>query len=156
MDGPGEQSRIGKKEGSEGKRPLVFLDSNVIIAYLQGEESARQLFSAEAAGRIRFAINPIVLQELLLAADAASQPEFEHIRDHFRVLPIDLGKAEALLPEARALRNRLAHSNDLLILSSAAECDFLVTRDTLLKSLAPTGKPQVVTPEEFATRLRAA
>lgn len=152
-----EQS--GKPEEAESlerKRPLVFLDSNVILAYLQGEPSAVQLFAAEADGRVRFAINPIVLQELLLAANGAGQPEFERIRDHFRVLPIDFGKAEALLPQVRALRNRLAHSNDLLILSSAAECDFLVTRDTLLKSLVTTPKPQVVTPEEFATHFRAA
>jgi predicted nucleic acid-binding protein len=151
-----EPGRTEKTGGYDRKRPLVFLDSNVIIAYLQGEESATQLFLAEAEGRIRFAINPIVLQELLLAANAASRPEFERIRDHFRVLPIDFGKAEAMLPQVRALRNRLTHSNDLLILSSAAECDFLVTRDTLLKNFVTTGKPQVVTPEEFATRLRAA
>jgi predicted nucleic acid-binding protein len=148
--------KADQPEISEHKRPLVFLDSNVIIAYLQGEPSAVQLFSAEADGRIRFAINPIVLQELLLAANAASQPEFERIRDHFRLLPVDFGKAEALLPRVRALRNRLTHSNDLLILSSAAECDFLVTRDTLLKGLVTTDKPRVVTPEEFATQLRAA
>jgi predicted nucleic acid-binding protein len=156
MEQFGEPGRIERAEGSERKRPLVFLDSNVIVAYLQGEQSAAQLFSAETEGLIRFAINPIVLQELLLAADAAGRPEFERIRDHFRVLPIDFGKAEALLPQVRALRNRLAHSNDILILSSAAECDFLVTQDMLLKSLVTTDKPQVVTPEELATRLRAA
>ncbi len=148
--------RIDTAEGSDHKRPLVFLDSNVIRAYLQDEQSATQLFSAEAEGRIRFAINPIVLQELLLAANTAGRPEFQRIRDHFRVLPIDIGRAEALLPHVRALRHRLTHSNDLLILSSAAECDFLVTEDKLLKKLVTTEKPQVVTPEELATRLRAA
>ncbi len=152
----GEPGRFESADSSEHKRPLVFLDSNVIIAYLQGERSAAQLFSAESEGRIRFAINPIVLQELLLAANTANRQEFERIRDHFRVLPIDFGKAEALLPQVRALRNRLTHSNDLLILSSAAECDFLVTQDKLLKRLVTTDKPQVVTPEELATRLRAA
>ena len=44
------------------KRPLVFLDTNVIIGYLQGDPAAAQLFSVEASGRIRFAVNPIVLQ----------------------------------------------------------------------------------------------
>jgi predicted nucleic acid-binding protein len=143
-------------EGSDRQRPLVFLDTNVIIGYLHGDLSAAQLFSAEADGRIRFAVNPIVLQELLLAADGAGRPEFEQIRDHLRVLPVDFGKAEALLPRARALRNRLAHSNDLLILSSADECDFLVTRDVLLKSLVTAEKPQVVTPEELVSHLLAA
>jgi len=138
------------------KRPLVFLDTNVIIGYLRGDASAAQLFSAEATGRIRFAINPIVLQELLLAADAAGRPEFQHIRDHLRVLPVDFAKAEALLPRVRSLRNRLAHSNDILILSSADECDFLVTSDADFKSLVTAERPRVVTPEELVAHLRAA
>lgn len=137
-------------------RPLVFLDTNVIIGYLQGDSAAAQLFSAEAEGRISFAINPIVLQELLLAADTTDRPEFERIRDHLRVLPVDFAKAEALVPRVRALRNRLTHSNNILILSSADECDFLVTSDVLLKSLVRAEKPQVVTPEELVARLRAA
>jgi predicted nucleic acid-binding protein len=143
-------------ERFEPTRPLVFLDTNVIIGYIQGDPAAVQLFSAEAAGRIRVAVNGIVLQELLLAADGASRPEFEQIRDHLRVLPVDLAKAEALLPQFRALRNRLAHSNDVLILSSATECDFLVTSNALLKSLVTAEKPQVVTPEELVAYLRAA
>jgi len=142
---------LERGERTDRDRPLVFLDTNVIIGYLQGDPSVAQLFSAEADGRIRFAVNPIVLQELLLAADAAGRPEFERIRDHLRVLPVDFAKAEALLPRVRALRNRLAHSNDILILSSADECDFLVTRDVLLKNFVIAGKPQVVTPEELAT-----
>ncbi len=142
-------------ELADRQRPLVFLDTNVIVGYLQGEASAMQLFSAEAEGHIRFAVNPIVLQELLLAADAAGRPEFERIRDHLRVLPVDFAKAEALLPQARSLRNRFAHPNDILILSSAGECDFFVTRDVLLKTLV-NEKPQVVTPEELVTHLLAA
>lgn len=61
-------------EASDPKQPLVFLDTNVIMGYLRGEPAAAQLFSAEAAGRIRLAVNPIVLQELLLAADASGRP----------------------------------------------------------------------------------
>ncbi|HYL75852.1 MAG TPA: PIN domain-containing protein [Bryobacteraceae bacterium] len=140
-------------EGSGRKQPLVFLDTNVIIGYLHGEPLASQLFSAEASGRIRFAVNPIVLQELLLASDATGRPEFEQIRDHLRVLPVDFAKAEALV---RALRNRAAHSNDILILSSADECDFFVTRDVDFKRLVTAAKPQVVTPEELVAHLRAA
>jgi predicted nucleic acid-binding protein len=147
---------LERDEAPERKRPLVFLDTNVIVGYLRGEPSAAQLFSAEAKGYIRFAINPIVLQELLLAADAADRPEFERIRDHFRLLPVDFAKAEALLPRVRALRNRIAHSNEILILSSADECDFLVTEDRMFKILASAGKPLVVTPKELATQIRAA
>src|SRR5947209_5658445 len=113
---------LDHSEGSDDQAPLVFLDTNVIIGYLRGEPSATQLFSAEAEGRIRFAVNPIVLQELLLASDATGRPEFERIRDHFRVLPVDFARAEALVPRVRNLKNRVAHSNDILILSSAVEC----------------------------------
>jgi predicted nucleic acid-binding protein len=147
---------VGQDEHSDREQPLVFLDTNVIIGYLRGDASAGQVFLAEASGRIRLAVNPIVLQELLLAADAASRPEFERVRDHLRVLPLDATKAEALLSRVRSLRNRLVHSNDILILSSADECDFLVTRDQLLKELVTSEKPQVVTPEELVTHLRAA
>jgi predicted nucleic acid-binding protein len=149
--GPVERSEL-----SDRTRPLVFLDTNVIIGYLQGEPSAGQLFSAEAQGRVRFAVNPIVLQELLLAADVTDRPELERIQDHFRVLPVDFAKAEALLPRVRALRNRLAHSNDILIVSSAVDCDFFVTRDKVLKTLITAEKPRVVTPEELVEQLRAA
>jgi predicted nucleic acid-binding protein len=147
---------LGRSERPDPVGPLVFLDTNVIVGYIRGDPAAVQLFSAEADGRIRVAVNPIVLQELLLAADGASRPEFEQIRDHLRVLPIDLAKAEALIPRARALRNRVAHPNDILILSSADECDFLVTSDVRLKDLATAEKPQVVTPEEFVAYLPAA
>ena len=147
---------LEQSERSDRKRPLVFLDTNVIIEYLRGDPSAAQLFSAEADGRIRFAVNAIVLQELLLSGDAVGRPEFERIIDQLRVLPVDLAKAEDLVPRVRALRNRLPHANDILIFSSADECDFLVTSDVLLKNLATAGKPRVVTAEELATHLRAA
>jgi predicted nucleic acid-binding protein len=143
-------------EDADPRRPLVFLDTGVIIEFLRGDRSAANLVSAEAEGQIRFAVNPIVLQELLLAADGASRPEFEQIREHLQVLPLDLAKAEALIERVRALRNRLIHSNDLLILSNAEECDFLVTRDARFKNLVTKEKPEVVTPEELVTQLRAA
>ena len=143
-------------KGSDANRPLVFLNTDVIIGYLRGEATAVQLFSAEAKGRLRFAVNPIVLQELLLAADAARNPEFEHIRNHLRVLPVDYKKAELLLERVQALRNRIAHSNDILILSSADDCDFLVTRDVGMMNLATANKTHVVTPEALMIQLRAA
>jgi predicted nucleic acid-binding protein len=140
---------------SSHRVPLAFLDTDVIVGYLRGEASALELFSAEAKGRIHFAINPIVLQELLLASDVASRPELEVIRD-LKVLPVDFARAEALVPKARALMNRGLHSNDILIVSSANDCDFLVTRGTTLKNLVAADKPEVITPEELVSRLRAA
>jgi predicted nucleic acid-binding protein len=153
-------------ERLEGEAPLVFLDTNVILDYLRGEQSAVQLFSAESNGRIRFAINPIVLQELLLSMDATAKPEFNRIIDHLKLLPINFAKAEALAaeaskalkttPEAPAVRKRLPHSNDLIILSSVGDCDFLVTSDRRLMDLVANGRPQIVTPRELVARLRAA
>ena len=96
-----------------------------------------------------------MLQELLLG-DAASLPEFERIIDHLHILPLDLAKAEAMVPRVTALGNRSAHTNDILILSSVDECDFLVTRAQALKDMAISKKPQVVTPEELVLQLRAA
>jgi predicted nucleic acid-binding protein len=150
------KSDIEAGKYSDRSQPLVFLDTSVIIGFLRGDPSAVQVFSAEADGRIRFAVNPIVLQELLLSADATNRPEFERIRGHLRVLPLDFEKAEALLPRARILRNRMTHSNDILILSSAGECDFLVTGDVVFKNLVTAEKPQIVTPEELVAHLQAA
>ena len=146
-----EQQRPLRHMGPE--KPLIFLDTSVIIDYLRGGVAARRLFSAEAHGHVRLAVNPIVLQELFLAADATG-PKFERIRDHLKLLPVDFAKAETLLARLRDLRNRSVHSNDLLILSSADECDFLVTKDNALKNLMKDNKPQIVTPEELVTRLR--
>lgn len=136
--------------------PLVFLDTNVILEYLRGDRPTAELFSAESDHRVRFAVNPIVLQELLLISDPSVRPELERIRGHLRVLPIDFTKAEAIIPRARGLKERPSHSNDVLIISSADNCDFLVTRNTGLKALVAADRPEVVTPEELVTRLRAA
>jgi predicted nucleic acid-binding protein len=155
-----------RADRSSQEAPLAFLDTDVILGYLRSEPSAVQLFRAESDGRVRFAINPIVLQELLLSEGAVARPEFERIREHLQLLPIDFAKAEALaaeaaralerMPPAPALRKRLAHSNDLIILSSTGDCDFLVTRDRLLKDLVVDDKPKVVTPKQLVARLRAA
>ena len=75
------KSEMEQGELSDQGRPLVFLNTGVIVGYLQGDPLAAQLFSAEAAGRIRFAVNPIILQQLILGG-AARRPEFEHIVDH--------------------------------------------------------------------------
>jgi predicted nucleic acid-binding protein len=145
-----------QRSSSNRKLPLVFLDTKVILGYLQGEPSATQLFSAEAAGAIRIAVNDIVLQELLLSLDGERGPELERIVDHVQVLTVNLAKAEALVPRARAFKGRLPHVNDIVKLSSAVECDFLVASNALLKTLADAEKTQVVTPEEMVRHLQPA
>ena len=142
-------------EHNHYKRPLAFLNTDVIFAYLRGDSAATQLFSAEAEGRIQFAVNPIILQQLLLTADTDTLRQFEHIQDHLQILPLDLAKAEALLPRVRA-HSPFAHSNDVLIASNAGDCDFLVTTDRFPMHLIPGEKPQVVTPEALSATLQAA
>lgn len=135
-------------------RLSVFLDTNVLVEYLYGKYPT--LFSSETLERVRFAVNPIVLQELFLIADADKHVDrLEQVKKLVEVLPVDFQHVEAFLPRAKELRNRLAHSNDILILTSAADCDLLVSNDKDLKQLAPERTPEIVTAEEFFARLGA-
>ncbi|MFN9317949.1 MAG: PIN domain nuclease, partial [Microcystis sp.] len=68
------------------------------------------------------------------------------------ILDFDLVKLDQYWQNARDIRNILVHSNDVLILSSAANCDYLVTYDQKLKKASSylyNSKPMVVTPEEL-------
>lgn len=137
------------------ERPLAFLDSDVLLAYLQGKPPSAQLLDGDMQRAVRFASSDIVLQEILFSFQAVREhPEVvQRLRDQLTILPVDIKLAESLLPQARALRNRIAHSNDILIVSSAASCDFLVTYDAALQELEGGHKPEVVTPEQLITRL---
>jgi predicted nucleic acid-binding protein len=106
-------------------------------------------------GKVRLAINPIVLQELFFRAETREHPEIiDELQEEVSVLPLNLEKAEEYLKHTANLQNRIAHSNDVLILSSAADCDYLVTYDQGLRSL-PTSKPRVVTPEQLLSQLES-
>lgn len=153
-----------KAERPRQEPPLAFLDTDVVLDYLRGDPTAVQLFRAEADGRVRFAINPIVLGELILTTDEAAKPELDRLLDHLKILPIDYPKAKALTAEvARTMetpngqaRTRVPHPSDIVNASSLGDCDFLVTSNIVLKSLVAGGKPQVVTLNELVARLRAA
>lgn len=131
-------------------RPLAFLDTNVIVAYLEGKEPSARLFDDQVLHKVRLATNPIVLQEILTLAHVREDPEqLRQIRQRLEILPVNFERAESLLPHVTALRNRLAHSNDILIMSSAVTCDFLVTYDLAFRGAEVSGRPQILTPEEF-------
>ena len=138
-------------------KPLVFLDTNVVASYLRGESPSSHLFSNEIIEKVHLAINPIVLQELFFLAETRKHPEvFNEIQQEVRLLPLNLEKAEEYLKQAANLRNQTAHSNDILILSSASDCDYFVTYDLELKktfSSLSTSKPEVVTPEQLISQL---
>jgi predicted nucleic acid-binding protein len=44
------------------------------------------------------------------------------------------------------------HSNDILIVTSAANCDLLISNDKDLKQLSPE-RPEILTADEFFARL---
>ncbi|MDZ8109830.1 MAG: PIN domain-containing protein [Nostoc sp. DedQUE12a] len=140
-------------------KPLVFLDTNVVVSYLRGEPSSSHLFSNEILGKVRLAINSIVLQELFFLAETRKRPEIlDQLQQEASLLPLNIEKAEEYLKHAVNLRNQIAHSNDILILSSAVDCDYLVTYDQALKktlSSLSTDKPQVVTPEQLISQLES-
>lgn len=141
---------------SNGK-PLVFLDTNVVASYLRGELPSTHLFSNEIIEKVHLAINPVVLQELFSLAETRKHPEIiDEIQQEVRLLPLNLEKAEEYLQQSENLRNQVSHSNDVLILSSASDCDYLVTYDRALKNtlnLLSANKPQVVTPEQLISQL---
>lgn len=132
------------------RRPLVFLDTNVLMEYLRGKPLESRLLSDQMLQRYRFAVNPVVLSELLLAAERqhnADKDRLEHIQEFLKILPI---RNDELLSETiRTLRNKVVHSNDFLIYSSAAECDYLLTRDVEFKNFQKADRPIILTTEEF-------
>ncbi|MFC1750544.1 type II toxin-antitoxin system VapC family toxin [Pseudomonadota bacterium] len=132
------------------KKKSALLDSNVFIYLFRNERNLERLFSPKILSKVKYVISPIVLQELLLAGDSfIPRDKLEEISEQFEVVPVDVIKSEALLKNVRKLRNRVAHSNDLMILGSAQNCDYLVSYDKLLARFGEELNIPVVTPDEF-------
>ena len=132
------------------QRPLVFLDTNVLIEYLRGSSPASHLLSDKMLQRFRFAINPIVASELLLSADAKEHTdELQRIQDVLEVLPVNDAELAFFSKRMREFRNNMVHSNEILISTTAAECDYLLTEDQIFKKVFETEKPVILTTEEF-------
>jgi predicted nucleic acid-binding protein len=136
----------------------AFVDTNVLLEYIRGKAELRHLFSAEVRERAAFAINAIVLQELLLARDKTPG-----VLDLTAVVPylevvgagVDLTSPETQA-ELRELRNRVMHANDVLILAGARSCDVLLTYDSELLKLGGVATVRSETPEEFLDELGTA
>jgi len=132
------------------------LDSNVIVKYLRGEGASADLFDNAIRAKVRLAINPIVLQELFAIAEVRRQPELlDALQRDLAVLPVDFTRSAHVLERVSALRNRIAHSNDVLIFGSAADCDYFVTYDQDFAAIAVEGRPKIVTPEQLLLELEA-
>jgi predicted nucleic acid-binding protein len=135
-------------------RSKVFLDTNVLIAYLRGDRNLSGLFAPAVMQEIRYVISPIVLQELFLAADAALYGEdLDRLASRLEVIPVEVVKSKELLTRPRSLRNQVAHANDFLILGSAQNCDYLLTYDLDLRRLGKHAFVHVLPPEDFLQEL---
>src|SRR5207244_2363385 len=133
-----------------------FVETDVIMSYIKGDPWASQLFSDEEMARVRLTVNAIVLQDMFFT-ESIKEPAFERIADHLEIIDLVFDKVEktiARLPGA--VYKPGVHSNDLLVMSSAEDCDYLITRKPHMKDLAIPGKPTVLTPEEFVNLRKAA
>src|ERR1700722_5060098 len=110
----------------EEKRLKVFLDTNVLIAALQGNRSANELFEPGSGAAASYVIDSVVLQELLLAAQRTGG-DLEKIIEHVHVLDTEAPLSAENIAEIHAARNRFVHTNELLILGAARDCDILLT-----------------------------
>jgi predicted nucleic acid-binding protein len=138
-------------------RPLrVFLDTNVVIAALQGRRGAGVLFDSELERAALYVVNSIVIQELLLmSASGGIKLDLGELAKHLSISDIEQPLDPAEFARIWRIRNRVAHANELLILGAARDCDLLLTYD---KDLLRIGKESGVvaqTPEDFLATLGA-
>lgn len=128
----------------------VFLDTSVLVGVLRGEPGLNKLFAPEIQPKVTYAINPVVLQELLLViGSAADSSTLDDLTKSMEVLPVDTSTVEESLKTVRELRNRTIHANELLILGSAQSCDYLVTMDRDLQQIAGRATMKAISPEEL-------
>ena len=135
----------------------VVLDTDVLIEYFRGKPQLRDLFSPRMRERVQFAVNPVVLQELLLLGGTAGDSvDLKILEETLEIIPSDLLSNPQALARIRSLRNRMAHANDLVILASAQNGDVLLTYNTNLVSLGELSGVRVTTPEAFLAEQAAA
>jgi predicted nucleic acid-binding protein len=133
----------------------AFLDTNVLLEYFDGKPELQHLFSEDVRERVAFAVNSIVLQEVILSY---------RIKDLTSVEPyleiLELG-VDPSAPETKAMlrdeRHRDMHINDILILAGARSCDVLLTYDDQKLLYRANGvRLRFETPEEFLDELGVA
>jgi predicted nucleic acid-binding protein len=134
-----------------GEKSTAFLDTSVILSYLSREGAAAHLFDPEVTSRVRYAINPIVAQELFSAKGASDLDKLAELvsANKINLLTFDDIKARAILNRAQRFRHLVSHSNDILILAGASECDYFVTQDEIVSDIVGDDGPVVLTPAKF-------
>lgn len=134
------------------KKLKVFLDTNVLLAALRGNSDANALFEPGSERAASYVVDPVVLQELLLAAQGTTT-DLDKIIQHVHVLDTEAPLSSERVAEIRALRNRLVHANELLILGAARDCDILLTYDKELLRLGDAAGVVTKTPKSFLVEL---
>ena len=132
----------------------VLLDTNVIVSYLQGKPELANLFSPEIEASVQYAINPVVLQELLLVGSPFPEGiDIDQLSKKFEMLPVDATSSEEILARIKSLRSKIAHANSLLILASGKNCDYILSYDVNMHDLSLAADVKVLDPEEFLAQM---
>lgn len=136
------------------RQVTVFLDTNVILQYQNGK--LKELFEKFALSRFRYVINSVVLQEIILSYNKKDKnSDLSKITEYTTVIPLDSEKTNEFIDHAKKIRNRFVHSNDLLILGSAADCDYLVTDDKNLLSNWNSNRPKIISSNDLQEMLKS-
>lgn len=134
----------------------VFLDSNVVLKYLRGKDDVEFLFSSETLSKVTYSVNPIVIQEILLSQPEYPKRNLDEFKNHLEIKELNKEVSDEILSRVRQIRNKIVHTNDLLILGSAADCDYILTSDKDLLDLSTEHKVEgvnAITPQEFEEKI---
>src|SRR3954454_15396677 len=131
----------------------AVLDTNGLLEYFDGKPELQHLFSDDVRERASFAVNGIVLQELILSYKGK---ELMTVEPYLDIAELGVDPSSPVLQAMlRDERNRSLHVNDILILATARSYDVLLTYDPeLLEAAHAVLRSE--TPEEFLVELGAA
>lgn len=98
---------VEESQKSADKKPSVFLDSNVIILHFSGHGDAGHIFDPEIQNKYNYAIDGVILQELMLLAENIEPNRISELiqNNKIKVLDIDLKKAEETMLKVRHPEN---------------------------------------------------
>ncbi len=132
----------------------VFLDSNVLTRYLSGQPNLDKLFYPSVLSRVTYVVNPVVYQELLLAgSESRGRLDVAELSELLTLEQLDPDTSADFAKRVRSLRNASVHTNDLLVLGSAKESDYLLTYDSALMEIGTQEHIKAITPEDFLEML---
>lgn len=129
----------------------AFLDTSVILQALKNDRIARTLFTPDVEERVTYYVDPVVLQEMLLASSTQeTRLRADELLQHLQVTNTEGGTLrQDELHDIKKIRNRLVHANDLLILNTARDYDVLLTYDSALRAMGRAEGITTRTPEDF-------